>query len=241
MAFNKPEAVRQAQQLLRQGNVNSAIAVYGKIVEAEPSDLIAISTLADLYIKSGRVQDAVASFLRVAEHYIKTNSDISARYILNKIIKLDAQNPYAQAYMAELCLHEGNEANAVDWLIEAGASFWHKGDVKGAIEVNRRVLSIDPNCRPAKAALWALQQEAEATEAETPPSLPPAAAAPLETILISIGEETEGLYAANGVEPASVTAPPGVEEDEAMVPPEALPVLDQANIIDRIANAEVLA
>jgi tetratricopeptide (TPR) repeat protein len=239
MAFNKPEAMRQAQQLLRQGNVTSAIAIYCKIVEAEPSDLIAISTLADLYIKSGRVQDAVASFLRVAEHYLKTNSDISARYILNKILKLDAQNPYAQAYMAELCLHEGNEPAALDWLIEAGACFWHKGDVKAAVEVNRRALSIDPKNRPAKAALWALQQEAEPTEPEPLAAVPPVIAAPLEAILISIGEETEGLYASNGADPA--VAPPGAEEDEAMLPPEALPVLDQANIIDQIANAEVLA
>lgn len=241
MAFNKPDAMRQAQQLLRQGNVTSAIGLYRKIVEAEPSDLIAISTLADLYIKSGRVPDAVASFLQVAEHYLNTNSDISARYILNKILKLDAQNPHAQAYMAELCLHEGNEASAVDWLIEAGASFWHHGNLRAAIEANQRVLSINPNCRPAKAALWALQQESEPTEPEPQPMQPPVVSAPLEQILISIGEETEGLFATNEAEPAYGATPPGGEEDEAMLPQEALPVLDQANIIDQIANAEVFA
>ena len=58
MSFSKPEALRQAQQFMRQGNLSSAIAVYRKLVDAEPSDLVAISTLGDLYIQSGRVQDA---------------------------------------------------------------------------------------------------------------------------------------------------------------------------------------
>src|ERR1041385_1593450 len=109
MSFSKPEALRQVQQFLRQGNLSSAIAVYHKIIEADPADLVAISTLGDLYIKSGRTQDAVESFLRVAENYLRGGSEISARYILNKIFKLDPENPSAQVRMAELCLREGDD------------------------------------------------------------------------------------------------------------------------------------
>src|SRR4051794_3239823 len=130
MPFSKPEALRQAQLFLRQDNLPLAIAVYHKIIDADPSDLVAISTLGDLYIKSGRMQDAVESFLRVAENYLRGGSDISARYILNKIFKLDPQNPSAHVRMAELCQREGNDEKAHEWLIEAGAAFWHKGDVQ---------------------------------------------------------------------------------------------------------------
>jgi tetratricopeptide (TPR) repeat protein len=241
MSFSKPEALRQAQQFIRQGNLASAITVYRKIVDAEPSDLNAISTLGDLYIKSGRVQDAVESFLRVAENYLRSGSDISARYILNKIFKLDAQNPSAQLCMSELCLHEGDSDKAHDWLIEAGAAFWHKGDVEAALAANRRALEVNPGSRRAKAALWVLQQELQSTEPEPLPALQPVGTGNLEPILISIGEEHEGLYASNVGSPTLAESPPAGEDDDAPLPPEALPVLDQAAIIDQIANAELLA
>ena len=241
MSFSKPEALRQAQQFIRQGNLASAITAYRKIVDAEPSDLIAISTLGDLYIKSGRVQDAVESFLRVAENYLRSGSDISARYILNKILKLDSQNPSAQLCMSDLCLHEGDRDKAHDWLIEAGAAFWHKGDVEAALAANRRALEVNPSSRRAKAALWVLQQELQSTEPEPLPALQPVVTGALEPILISIGEEHEGLYAANVIENTLAESPPAGEDDDAPPPPEALPVLDQAAIIDQIANAELLA
>src|SRR5215813_6264438 len=195
MRFSKPEALRQAQQFMRQGNLSSAITVYRKIVDAEPSDLVAISTLGDLYIKNGRMQDAIESFLRVAENYLRNGSDISARYILNKILKLDPENPSAQVCMSELCLREGDNDKAHDWLIEAGAAFWHKGDVNAAIDVNNRALAINPGSRRAKAALWALQQELQTPEPEPVAMLQPAATGDLEPILISIGEDAEGVDA----------------------------------------------
>jgi tetratricopeptide (TPR) repeat protein len=241
MSFSKPEALRQAQQFMRQGNLSSAIAVYCKIVDAEPSDLVAISTLGDLYIQSGRVQDAVESFLRVAENYLRGGSDISARYILNKIFKLDPQNPSAQVRMSELCLREGNNEQAHEWLIEAGAAFWHKGDVNAAIDANHRALAIDADSRRAKAALWALQQELQSPEPEPLPALQQVATGELEPIFISITEEHEGLYAANVVEPMLSESPPAGEDDDVPLPPEVLPMLDQAVIIDQIANAELLA
>jgi tetratricopeptide (TPR) repeat protein len=241
MPFNKPEALRQAQQFMRQGNLSSAIAVYRKIVDAEPSDLVAISTLGDLYINSGRLPDAVESFLRVAENYLRGGSDISARYILNKILKLDPENPLAQVRMSELCLHEGENDKAHEWLIEAGAAFWHKGDVNAAIDANHRALAINPDSRRAKAALWALQQELQPPEPEPPPMLQPVATGELEPIFISIGEDHEGLYAAGAIESVLPVPPAMGEDDETPLPPEGLPVLDQAVIIDQIANAELLA
>src|SRR5215510_3398342 len=100
MRFNKPEALRQAQQFMRQGNLSSAITVYRKIVDAEPSDLVAITTLGDLYIKSGRLQDAVESFSHVTENYLSSGSDISELIIGNKILNIDPENPTAQVRMA---------------------------------------------------------------------------------------------------------------------------------------------
>ena len=249
MRFNKPEALRQAQHFMREGNVSSAIAVYRKIVDAEPSDLVAISTLGDLYIKTDRVQDAVESFSRVAENYLSSGSDISARYILNKILKLDPENPSAQVRMAELCVREGNGEKAHEWLIEAGAAFWRRGDVNGAMEANQRALALNPESRHAKAALWVLQQEREpAPQEPAATTVKQVDSSQLQPILISITEDHDGVFAPIAVEP-DISATPssriagsnGNSDDEHILTSEMPIPLDEAVIIDHIANAELLA
>src|SRR5207253_4846974 len=103
-----------------------------------------------------------------------------------------------------------------EWLIEAGAAFWHKSDVKAAIDANRRALAINPDSRRAKAALWALQQELQQPpEPQMLPMLKPAATGELEPIFISITEEHEGPYAASKAEAGMASAPPAPNEDEA--------------------------
>ena len=95
MQLTKTDYLRQAQQLLEQGRVSSAIDLYKKIVDDDPSDLNTISVLGDLYIKAGRTSDAVDHFVRIAGNYLRSGSAKSAAYILNKALKIDATNPKA--------------------------------------------------------------------------------------------------------------------------------------------------
>lgn len=188
MQLNKTEALRQAQQLIDSGRVSSAIRVYQGIVEADPSDLSVISTLGDAYVKAGRVQDAVEHFIRIAENYLRNGSARSATHILRKILKLDPTAARAHMHLGELQLNDGKNNDAHASFIEAGAAYWHKGNIAGAIRMNELALASNPESRQAKTALALLQQEANQPEA---PPEPKPATGDVEQILISIPDEPD--------------------------------------------------
>ena len=189
----KTETVREAQMLIDSGRVSAAIAIYQKIVESDTSDLAAISVLSDLYVKAGRTADAAEHLLRIAENYVRSGSANSASHILNKVLKLDPTNARAHMNLGELRSHEGKRDLAHACFIEAGAAFWHKGNINAAIKMNKRALENKPDSRQAKTALALLQQELD--QAELPPQPQPQApkakaiTGTLEEILISIPDE----------------------------------------------------
>jgi len=100
--LNKAEALRHAEQFMAQGKTSSAIAVYKKIVEADPYDLTAICTLGDLYTKSDRISDAIADYSRIADSFYQRGSSVKASYILRKILELDPANVSALSKLSEL-------------------------------------------------------------------------------------------------------------------------------------------
>jgi tetratricopeptide (TPR) repeat protein len=101
--------------------------------------------------------------------------------------------------LGELRSHEGKTDQAHACFIEAGAAFWHKGNINAAIKMNKRALENKPDSRQAKTALALLQQELD--QAELPPPQQPtpqpqaarakaeAITGTLEEILISIPDE----------------------------------------------------
>lgn len=245
MTINKTESIRQAQLLIDQGRLSAAISMYQKIVETDFSDLAAISVLSDLYVRAGRIPEAAEHFARIAEHYMRSGSAISAVYILNKILKLDPENARAQMNLGECYSQEGRAEQAHDCFIEAGAAFWHKGNVAAAIKMNERALVCVPQSRQAKTALALLSQEID--QAKTP-KRPKTITTELEPILISIPDEP-GSPDAFQYSQAQAEPPPRVVEPIQMAPvgvrdplspqePEF--GLDDDAIVESITKAELL-
>jgi tetratricopeptide (TPR) repeat protein len=237
MQLNKTEALRQAQQFIDTGRVSSAIRLYQKIVDDDRSDLSLVSILGELYIKAGRIQEAVEHFLRIAETYLQNGSAISATHILKKIIRLDPAAARAHMHLGELSLNEGRIKDAHAFFIEAGAAFWHKGNIPAAIKMNERALAAIPDSRQAKTALALLQQEIN------PPEEPPAprpAIVDVEEFLISIPDEPDR---AGVIEPVYSSGPlPELPIEPAESPSleETPEWLGEDAIVEQIAIAELL-
>jgi tetratricopeptide (TPR) repeat protein len=261
MQPTKTETVREAQMLIDSGRVSAAISIYQKIVESDSSDLAAISVLCDLYVKAGRVADAAEHLLRIAENYVRSGSANSASHILNKVLKLDPTNARAHMNLGELRSHEGKTDQAHACFIEAGAAFWHKGNINAAIKMNKRALENKPDSRQAKTALALLQQEVEQSELPPPPPPQPPPQAPrakaevitgtLEEILISIPDEpgkpcVEESFQYGKSQP--VFSPPPVVETPLATPDSGvspaqdglLNGLSDDAIVEQIARAELL-
>src|SRR5215831_14014400 len=193
MQVTKKDMLREAQLLIDQGRVTSAIAIYRRIVDEDPSDLNAISMLGALYEKAGRSNEAVEHFLRIAEKFLKAASPVSGAYILKKVIRIDPTNAIANMNLDELQLQEKAIDAAHDHFIEAAAAFWHKGNIPAAIKTNKRALEVMPDSRKAKAALALVQREIE------PPAPPEPKkreiASDLPEIIISIADGSDDVCA----------------------------------------------
>ena len=248
MPNNRTETIRQAQLLINQGRVSSAISMYRQIVESDSSDLAAISVLSDLYVKAGRIPEAVEHFARIAEDYVRSGSAISAVYILNKILKLDPENARAYMNLGELYSHEGKTNPAHDCFIEAGAAFWHKGNIAAAIKMNERALANEPASRQAKIALALLRQEIDPPES---PKIPKAITGELEPILISIPDEPDERLAIDGLQHSrsqaelSPTVVGPIEREPSNAPDSLLAQelesgLDDDLIVEQVTKAELL-
>lgn len=238
MQLSKAEYLRQAQQLIDQGRVSSAITMYQKIVDDDLSDLNAISTLGDLYIKAGRIKEAVEHFVRIAANYLRGGSSKSAAYILNKALKLDAASPLVYRSLGELHLQDKEDARAHDDFIEAAAGFWREGNITAAIGMNQRALEVVPESRQAKAALAFIQREID--QAAAPPEPKIEVPSDLPAIIISIPDGSDDVcapltFSENQLQAGSIS---DLEDPPAQG--EFLPARDEDAIFRQIAVAEFL-
>ncbi|MFY9607305.1 MAG: tetratricopeptide repeat protein [Blastocatellia bacterium] len=239
MQLNKTEALRQAQQFLDSGRVSAAIRLYKEIVDADASDLSLISLLGELYVKAGRIQEAVEHFLRIAENYLQTGSAISATHVLKKVLRLDPTTARALMHLGELCVNEGRINDAHGFFIEAGAAFWHKGNTSAAIKMNERALAITPDSRQAKTALALLEQEINQPELPaTPKKAPPTRE--VEQILISIPDEPDTAGVAVAADHSGLLPELLFDPGEPVSPEESPEWMGEDEIIEQIATAELL-
>src|ERR1041384_3290589 len=79
MSLNKSKALRTAEKYALQGKIPAAIDEYRKVVNADPGDLTTVNTLGDLYVRAGRIQDAISNFSRIADSYRDAQENIEAR------------------------------------------------------------------------------------------------------------------------------------------------------------------
>lgn len=238
MQLTKTERLRQAQQHIDQGRVSSAMSIYQQIVEGDSSDLAAVSMLGDLYVKEGRITDAVEHFLRITENYLRNGSAIGAAYILKKVLKIDAANPVAHMNLGELHLQAKQIDRAHDDFIEAGAAFWLKGNITAAIRMNKRALDIMPDSRQAKAAL-ALVQNREMDQTELPePSKETTSEPP--PIIISIADGSDAVCAPGTLCGSQLEPDTTSDSSDSPSQREFLPTRDEDAIVEQIAIAEFL-
>ena len=87
MSLNKSKVLRTAEKYVLQGKIPAAIDEYRKVVSADPGDLTTINTLGDLYVRAGRIQDAISNFSRIADSYREGGFTLKAIAMLKKIEK----------------------------------------------------------------------------------------------------------------------------------------------------------
>jgi tetratricopeptide (TPR) repeat protein len=99
-----------------------AIAVYKKILNADPDNLNINATMASLYAKQGLSIDARNQYQRVAALLEKNGNFNELVGVYEKIVELNPANSAVQQKLAELYLSQGDKEKSYQYWM--GAASW---------------------------------------------------------------------------------------------------------------------
>src|SRR5262249_26254956 len=93
MLPNRAEALRNADQLAGQGNINARIARLRRSVRAHPARPNSLHALRRLHRRAGRIQDALNEMAKPPGRLLASRPPIHAAPLLKKMLGLDPSNP----------------------------------------------------------------------------------------------------------------------------------------------------
>ena len=145
---NIPEAnkyfAKVAESYVHNNFFLKAIAVYKKILNADPNNFEINLTMASLYSKQGLSIDARNQYLRVAKLLEKDGKTRELMEVYDKIAELDPSNAEIQRKLAELYLAEGAEDKAHSFLTGAARAQVRSGDLTGAADSYKNAMALAP-------------------------------------------------------------------------------------------------
>ena len=144
MAIDRPAILRNAEKLLRQGKLESAIAEYLRVVEDQPQDWNTANILGDLYMRAGQSDKAVEQFARIADGLLRDGFLPKAAALYKKILKIRPDDGHALLQAGEIAATQGVLVDARTYLNAVAERRLARGDRHGAAEIRVRLGSLDP-------------------------------------------------------------------------------------------------
>jgi tetratricopeptide (TPR) repeat protein len=145
MAFDKAKVLKAAEKFLSQGKFNAAIKEYRQIVDNDADDLTTLNMLGDLYVRSGKKEEAVSCFERIAEHYSAQEFNLKAIAMYKKIERLRPGDPVIALKLAELYANQNLVHDARAQYLVVADAYTKAGDNKRALDTLHKIADLDPN------------------------------------------------------------------------------------------------
>ncbi|MEK6323982.1 MAG: tetratricopeptide repeat protein [Acidobacteriota bacterium] len=164
MSLNKSKALRTAEKYVLQGKIPAAIDEYRKVVNADPGDLTTINTLGDLYVRAGRIQDAIFNFSRIADSYREGGFTLKAIAMLKKISKLDPTNVETAMKLANLYSQQGLLVEARQQYLQVADAYARAGQTRKALEAYQKIADLDPSNTSVRMKLGDIYSREDMTE-----------------------------------------------------------------------------
>jgi tetratricopeptide (TPR) repeat protein len=102
-----------AEHYTKTNHLDSAIAIFQKMLEFDPENVAMQTRLADLYVRMGKKDEAQEIFFRSAQSLQKRGSAEGADEALTRVLTLSPGNPHALLMRAQIAVEAGNHAAAV--------------------------------------------------------------------------------------------------------------------------------
>ena len=145
---NVPEALRYfsgvAETYTRNNFLLKAIAVYKKMLMADPENVGINQTLAGLLARQGLHLDARNQYMRLAELLSKVGKSRESTEAYEKVVELDPMSSAVQTKLAQIYLAEGAHDKALSHFTGAARGQAKGGDYKAAAASYERAVEISP-------------------------------------------------------------------------------------------------
>ena len=116
MAIDRGTTVKKAEDLVREGRPELAIAEYLRLVEDQPGDVGAANALGDLYVKVGHRAQAVARFVQIGDSHRDSGFVPKAVAFYKKALKIDPASDHALSQLAQIAIEQALYADATLYL-----------------------------------------------------------------------------------------------------------------------------
>ena len=164
MAFNKVKALGEAEKLVGQGKISSAIKQYLHVIEKDPADYSLLNTLGDLYIRDKNIPEALKCFRDLAEQYVKDGFTVKAIAILKKVTKSEPDAPDPVAKLAGLYQVQGLTREAREQYFLLVDLYKKKGQNDAALSTLHTIVQLDPENTTARARVAMFCEQAGRTK-----------------------------------------------------------------------------
>src|SRR5512143_1626768 len=141
----KDQLLKAADKYARQGDFASAIREYRKISAAEPDDLTVANTLGDLYVRLGRLDEAIRHFTRIGEGFNAGGQHAKAIAMYKKIAKLDPSNLALGLNLADLYARQNLLGEAKQQYTLVADAYRKQGEIRESLKILKRIADLDPN------------------------------------------------------------------------------------------------
>ncbi len=169
MAFKKAKALEEAHKYVIQGKNALAIQQYLTILENDPSDLILLNTIGDLYIRDKNVAEGLKQFYKLADAYVQEGFVVRAIAIYKKISKIDRNTAEPSLKLAELYLTQGRAREAREQWMSAFEFYERTNQKDNALNALRKLARLDADSPHSRLRLAQYAEDAgeqkEAAEA----------------------------------------------------------------------------
>ncbi|HEY6330446.1 MAG TPA: tetratricopeptide repeat protein [Blastocatellia bacterium] len=133
-----------------------ALDWYRKSITAGHTNPEILNTLGDIYLRSGRIPEAVTCFKQVADNYSFKGDCAKALAVLKKVSKLDPTQPDIAVRIGDLFARQGRIAEARTSYLSAGDYHYMSDDRERAIAAYEKATKVDSTNAPLHMMLGGL-------------------------------------------------------------------------------------
>lgn len=144
MMDNFKKRLEKAQKNLQKGKINEALEEYLVLYHDDPSDTDLLRTIADLYLQTNQIQEAVQAFQTLIDHSHNEGSFNKALFFHRKIIKLLPHDAEKIIDLAHYLVHNNKVEEAVQEYLNAAQLLAKQDKNPAALKCYERIIELLP-------------------------------------------------------------------------------------------------